>query len=308
MKGPLHTAALIGTWLLCSLASWPAAAQPAGQHPATTGGTNVGAAGMPAPRAVSPASQAATKGSRELVTIEEMVTDRPDYTESSAVVPRGGFQFESGVLYEGDLRDGVRGRNLTVPGGLFRIGLGRRTELRIGGDGLLVQESGDVRVAGYSDLDLGVKIRLLSQKTAGLDVAVIPMASFPIGAERFSSGAIDPTVKLTWARTLPLGFGATGNFNLASVSDDAGRFAQRTVSVSIGHDFIGGWGGFAESYAFTPPDRDEPIGVTLDWGVSRSIGRNLQVDLEAGRGLTGPAPDWFVGFGLAVRGRFSGER
>ena len=54
---------------------------------------------------------------------------------------------------------------------------------------------------------------------------------------------------------------ASGNFNLASVSDDAGRFSQRAISVSFGRDLVAGWGGFVETYAFTPMDRDEATGV-----------------------------------------------
>jgi len=33
------------------------------------------------------------------VEIPAILTDRPDFTESSEVVPKGGFQFESGISY-----------------------------------------------------------------------------------------------------------------------------------------------------------------------------------------------------------------
>jgi Putative MetA-pathway of phenol degradation len=233
----------------------------------------------------------------------ELVTDRPDYTESSEVVERGFLQFESGISYE---KDGGT-KNLSLPGALLRIGLGHRMELRLGGDGFLSQVEGGARTSGYSDVEVGIKIRLLDQRRAGFDLAVIPMASLPSGANGFTSGGIDPTVKVTLARELPAGFGLSGNINFASVSDETGRFAQRAVSLSLGHDLLAGWGGFVEAYSFTPMSRGEAAGATLDWGVSRPIGVNLQFDLEAGRGLTSPAPDWFVGAGFAVRGR-AGKR
>lgn len=238
----------------------------------------------------------------------EMVTDRPDYTESSDVVPPGLFQFESGLNYEGRSSDGVRERSLTVPGALMRIGLLPRVELRLGGDGFLSQNVNGLRTSGYSDFEVGVKVRLLDQDHAGLDLALIPMTSLPVGANGFTSGGVDPTLKITWARGFPKGFDLTGNFNLASVSDDLGRFSQKAISVSLGHDLAGGWGGFIETYGFTPMDRDTAAGVTLDWGVTHAIGRDFQVDVEAGRGLTVAAPDWFVGFGFAVRGRAAGAR
>ena len=237
----------------------------------------------------------------------DMVTDRPDFTESSDVIPPGLFQFESGVSYEGNTRNGVPERNLVVPGALMRIGLLPRVELRLGGDGFLSQNVDDLSTSGYSDLEVGVKARLLDQRRAGIDLAVIPMVSLPIGSDGFTSGGIDPTVKITWARDVPAGFDVSGNFNFASVTDDLGRFNRKTVSVSMAHDLVAGWGGFIETYGFTPMERDSAWGVTLDFGVTRSIGRDFQFDVEAGRGLTAAAPDWFVGLGFAVRGRAGGK-
>ena len=43
---------------------------------------------------------------RRRLEMPDIVTDRPDFTESSEIVPKGGFQFESGVSYEGDAADG----------------------------------------------------------------------------------------------------------------------------------------------------------------------------------------------------------
>jgi hypothetical protein len=312
MKKPLIPAAWLGVLLVCVFRSAPVVAQTSTKARAQADETkpaSVAAEVMaPAPAATVAANSAAVGVlPNELIAADELVTDRPDFTESSEVIPRGGLQLESGLTYEGDTRDGVRGRSVTVPGSLMRIGLGARMELRIGGDGMLSQTAGAERATGYSDLEVGVKIRLLNHGTAGVDVAVLPLVSFPTGASGFSSGGIDPTLKVAWARELPAGFGATGNFNIASVSDEAGRFSQRAVSLSIGHDLVAGWGGFVETYGFTPMNRGEAPGVTLDWGVSHPIGHDLQFDIEAGRGLTEMAPDWFVGFGIAVRGRWSGR-
>ena len=50
----------------------------------------------------------------------DLVTDRPDQTESATVVPRGLIQVETGYLFARDSNvDGYE-----VPGTLFRIGLG----------------------------------------------------------------------------------------------------------------------------------------------------------------------------------------
>lgn len=229
----------------------------------------------------------------------ELVTDRPDFTESSEVVGRGLIQFEAGFSYESDERVG----RISVPGSLGRIGVFPRVELRIGTDGMVTFDGDDGRrVFGMADLETGVKIRLFDEQQVGVDVAMIPMLSFPTGTERVSTGAVDFTLKLTWARELPAGFGLSGNYNVAYLKDDR-RLTQQALSVSLGHDLFAGWGGYIEAYGFMPMARGIGAGWTIDGGVSRMIGENFQFDIEGGRGITDEAPDWFVGFGFAIRGR-----
>jgi hypothetical protein len=231
-----------------------------------------------------------------------LVTDRPDFTESSEVVGPKVFQFESGFSYERSEKVGA----ITVPSSLARIGLTERSELRLGTDGYFSEGSGTARVNGIADFELGIKVRLFDQDQAGVDVAVIPIVSFPTGADGISSGGVDPTVKFTWARQLPSGFGLSGNYNVASLSDGDARFAQQALSVSLGHELpILGLVGYLEAFGFTPMARGSGSGWTLDGGVSRQIGGDLQFDIEGGRGLTADAPDWFIGFGFAIRGRWS---
>jgi hypothetical protein len=229
-----------------------------------------------------------------------IVTDRPDFTESSEVIRRGGFQLETGATLEGETD---RSRAFTAPTALMRIGLGHRTELRFGADGVLVANIGRLgQVSGYSDVEIAAKIRLFNQEQIGIDLAVLPILSLPVGSEGFSSGSYDPAIKITWARDLPVGFGLSGNVNLSAVSDPGGRFNQDAVSVSVAHDLFAGWGSYAEIYGFSRFDRDGGGAVIVNGGVSRTIGTRMQFDIEAGHGLTAAAPDWFVGAGFAIAG------
>ena len=82
--------------------------------------------------------------------VPDLVTDRPDQTELPTVVRRGSFQVETGYLFARD--DGVD--LFEVPGTLFRIGLGGRTELRLGYAGVVGSEgrrsSGDSAIGARS--------------------------------------------------------------------------------------------------------------------------------------------------------------
>lgn len=233
----------------------------------------------------------------------ELSPDRPDFTESSDVVSRATVQFESGLTYEGDVDAGVRSRSVTVSGGLLRFGVGHRAELRLSADGLASETVQETRTSGYSDVAVGAKLRLFDQRQIGVDLAVLPLLSLPVGTEGVTSGGVDPTVKVAWARTLPGDVDISGNVNASSLSDEAGRFRQQALSVSLGRDLFAGVGGFAEVYALSRVTRHSAAGVSIDAGVAHAIGEDLQIDVEAGRGLTAAASDWFVGFGITVRGR-----
>ncbi len=234
--------------------------------------------------------------------VPELVTDRPDFTESSEVIPRGWLQLEGGISLEGDTQDATSHRGVGLPAALLRLGLGFRTELRVSAEGLVSESTPGSRSSGHSDMELGAKLRLLNQSSAGIDLALLPFVSLPTGAPGFTSGGLDPTLKVTWARDLPAGFGLTGNVNTAWLSEEGARFQQHALSFSLGHALAAGWGGYAEAYGFSKMSRDSGAGVTVNGGVSRPIGRHLQIDLEAGRGVTDAAPDWFVGVGFAVLG------
>jgi len=74
------------------------------------------------------------------------------------------------------------------------------------------------------------------------------------------------------------------------------------MSVSLGHPLGGGWNGFWEIYGASALSRDSGRAWLFDTGATHPIGKNLQIDLSVGRGLTNGAPDWFLGAGFAIRG------
>jgi len=257
------------------------------------------------PKAVVPgaAAASATAAAPARSELGELVTDRPDITESSNVVGRGVWQIESGVGFERDGEGDAGERSLAAPMALARIGLSQRLELRIGADGYVSSQAvagGVPRSSGLSDLTLGVKY-VLAEDARGFGVSVIPFVSVPSGSAAFSSGGYDPTIKLTWARDLPHGFGLSGNFNYSSVTEGE-RFNQGEAMASLGHDLGGGWAGFWELYGATALERDGSAAWLVDTGITHPLGGNAQFDVSVGRGLNRAAPNWFLGIGFSMRG------
>lgn len=234
-----------------------------------------------------------------------LVTDRPDFTESSKVVGRGIVQLESGTMFEFDGAGDERNRTVTAPLTLMRLGVSERLELRLSSDGGVFtaygQGPGRITASGGSDVELGAKVVFFEREARGFAMALIPMLSLPVGSRAMTSGTYDPAVKVTWAQSLSRGFELAGNVNLSRLSDSLGRYAEQAYSVSMGHDLVGNWAMYTEGFGFVTPARDSGQAWTVNAGVTHPLGNNFQFDVEAGRGLTAAAPDWFLGMGMAVR-------
>jgi len=230
----------------------------------------------------------------------ELVTDRPDFTESSVVVGKGIWQLETGTAYVGE----ADARAFAAPQALLRLGLTNRLELRLGGSGFLSERAtaGAEPTVGGSDFEVGAKLTLLDEERAGFALAVIPIVSLPVGSEAFTSGGVDPTVKVTWSRELPSGFGLSGNFNVMSQTEDDSRVTRGAWSASLGHDLFLGWGGYAEVYGFSSVERDGQAAWTFNGGLTHGFGPDRQLDVTVGRGMTAAADDWFVSAGFSLRG------
>jgi hypothetical protein len=227
------------------------------------------------------------------------------------VVGHGVWQLESGMLFESDREDRVTTRDVSAPNALLRVGIGSRFELRFSGAGMLSESlstPGIPRATGVSDFELGFKYVFLEQSRAGVDAAIIPIVSFPIGNDRFTSGGTDPTLKVTLSRDLPRGFGLGGNLIVSSSTEDDHRSTQTAVSASLGHALGHGFAGFWELYGASALTSERGQEWTFDTGVTRAIGENAQVDVSVGRGLTHGSSDWFFGAGFAIRGAFRHRR
>jgi hypothetical protein len=237
----------------------------------------------------------------------DMSTDRPDTSDSTDVVGRGLWQVETGVSFEADTESGVSQNEIAVPLVMLRIGLHPRFEMRVSGEGVLSEVIrapglGRVRVTGGSDVQVSAKWKLFTRPRRCFVLAIEPVVSLPAGSDAFTSGGVDPMLKFIIDRALPGGFSVSANIVLSSDTDAGSRFTQQGTSASFSHALPRGWTGFAEIFTSSALTRGGDRAWIVDGGASRPIGHRLQVDVSAGRGLSRPAADWFIGAGFAVRG------
>ncbi len=253
------------------------------------------------------AGQRGTSGSKKA---PELVTDRPDQTESSSVVPPGYFQVETGWTLTGDSGDDVRTSTHEIPGTLLRIGVINRMEFRLGWRGRLwenTREAGQQRnLAGHGDAEVGSKFYLREEKGWVPETALLLGLSLPVGDEELSSRRVDPALRLSLSHSLSdrVSFGYNvGAFWESQLEENADRdthvFLNYTAVMGIG--LTDRAGVFIEVFGDIPLNAAGDSGNSFDGGLTYLSKPNLQFDVAVGCGLSGDYNDWFVGLGVTVR-------
>ena len=240
----------------------------------------------------------------------ELVTDRPDQTESSAVVPPGYVQVETGWSLSRNQEGGIRTNTHAFPGTLFRIGALDRMELRLAYGGALWEQTREAgqssNLSGSGDMGIGAKLYFWEEQDWLPETALLVGVSLPVGKEQFSSGRADPSFRFNLSHTLSdrLSFGynlgATWESTLDETNDrDTLSLFNYTAVLGIGLNERAGL--FVEAFGDIPFNAQGGPRNSLDGGFTYLIRDNLQIDGSAGIGLSYSTDDWFVGLGFTAR-------
>jgi len=232
---------------------------------------------------------------------EPLVSDRPDFTESTETMKLGEVQLEGGHTFERitSVKTNTTGELL------LRIGVASRAELRIepGSYAKISFPGGDI--SGREDGALGMKLRLHAPSGGAPSivpaVSLVLSSSVPTGSANFRQRRLQPEVKLASAWTITDRVGLSTNFNVARPRDEYGRYTVFAASASFDVEITPRVGAYAEVFGFNP--QIAAVGHTryANTGMTLGLTPNFQLDMRAGIGLNGEAPDYFLGAGLVRR-------
>jgi hypothetical protein len=224
----------------------------------------------------------------------EIVTDRPDITESGIVVPKGSLQAENGLTLTSDHGQ----RTLDLSETLLRLGVGSRTELRLMIPNYSYGVGGRNPAFGFGDVAVGVK-KQLGPLLNGFDLSVIAALSLPTGADRISSHSVDPFLKLPWSRDLKGRWSVGGMFSMFWNTDEGRRNFTWEPTFYVERQITSPLDLFIE-YAGDYPQRGGARQV-MHIGGAYKVTPKQQVDLHFGAGLSPGAPKRFFAVGYSFR-------
>lgn len=240
---------------------------------------------------------------------DEVVTDRPDQSESTSIVGRGVFQLETGIGIERDESAFAVEEKVEWGSSLLRYGLSDRFELRLA---FAAHTSSSYETAtekfesdGLADPELGFKLRLKEGDGLAPAIALLVATTLPVGDDELTSDRYDPTLRLAFDHDLTDTLGLGWNVGVYRESgygpdgEDHEDFALYSASLGVSIDER--WGTFYELFGTIALGDEADDAHSFDTGITYMVNDNLQVDIAAGVGINGEAPDTFVGLGISWR-------
>jgi hypothetical protein len=237
-----------------------------------------------------------------------LVTDRPDFTESSSTVGRGVIQLEMGYTYITDNSSGERFTAHSYPEALLRVGvLAEWLELRAAGNfANELTHAGGHRVieSGAEDLYVGIKLALTEQHEVWPEMALIPQMLVPVGSSPLGNRRVLPGVNWTYSWELSdfLSTGGQSQINWVLDGETHREYVEFSQSWTLNYSLTDRLGAYTEWYALIPRDADtDGPQQYADGGFTFLVNDNVQLDVRAGIGLNEAADDFFTGAGLSIR-------
>jgi hypothetical protein len=225
---------------------------------------------------------------------EEIITDRPDITESAVVVPKASLQAENGLTWTNDHLD----RLLALCQTLLRLGLSDRTELRLSLPSYSQSFSPGLGSSGVTDISIGFK-RQLGPLPGDFDLSLIVATSAPSGTADKTTHRLDPFLKVPWSRELGNGWSVGGMASIFWPTEEGRRnltweptfVLQRDISRSV--DVFAEYGGDYRQHGGARQ--------TIHFGTAYRINATTQLDFHFGFGLSSSTPRRFFAAGYSFR-------
>lgn len=226
----------------------------------------------------------------------QIITDRPDQTESSSTVGNRNLQIESGLLigFEGDAPNSVR--QILAPTNLFRYGISKGVELRFLSQ-FETLKNGNLSIQGISDIEIGTKIQILKEENEDVEIALLSHLIVPTGTSELTSDNFGTINKLCLSHDLneKMSVGYNLGYNYFGKNDEA-----LTYSIALGIGVNKQVGIYIEPYG-EMVNFDEMV-LNFDAGLTYLANENLQFDFSFGTGINERMNYISAGFSWLIHG------
>jgi len=251
----------------------------------------------------------------------QIETDRPDFTESPNVVPKGALQIETGFILENDKQEFCGStenyQNITANTTLLRYGLTNNIELRFNWANAISNIGVQINPTLIACTDnLGNYRRDTSFTNAGFSTSFIGFKTNLYKNDKMSIGflghlyipelASGDFAKVSGQKVapeflIPLTYDITDRFGIAVqyglTWDGFTPNPTTSYTLALGYGISDKLSFYVEPYGFLTNNGDELH--LINGGFTYLINDDFQVDLTGGFGLNEAAPDNFINCGAS---------
>jgi hypothetical protein len=245
---------------------------------------------------------------------DDIDTNRPSFTDSALVVPKGSLQLENGTTYQ-HYQHGVT--NYDIPETEVRLGLTKSTEFQIFVPNwvlLHTPEASNVNVTntkpssnsvstpagtntGVTNLtEVGIK-QQIPTFIKNMNLSLIAGVNVPTGTKPIAPPGTQPVIRTPWSYTLNKDWSLGGMQSILVINQ--GSDVQWQNFWLINRNFGTRTTAFVEYAGFYT--HQASANNIMHFGVVRKLNKNNQVDIHFGFGLDKTAPAAFVGVGYSFR-------
>ncbi len=234
--------------------------------------------------------------------VSEMITDRPDATESPNTVPKAMLQIETGAFYESFDEGAMQMETLGYNTTLLRYGVLKNFELRLGWNFEEFRTTtdsvqGQNVLSGFSPLLLGMKVEIAEENGWLPEIGLLGHLYLPFTAGndyRPETTGVD--FRFSMAHTLTERAGLA--YNIGAQWGNDSPEAAYVYTLVYGYQLTEQWALYAEVYGDLP--EDSKANHYWDAGLTFLAASNLQLDATVGRSIT-DGQDILLSAGLSIR-------
>lgn len=225
---------------------------------------------------------------QEIETTPEMVTDRPDATESPLTVPKGFLQIEAGGFYTSYEVNNFKTETYAYNTTLLRYGFLENFEFRLGWNFEETRFSTNGQqmenvLSGFSPLLAGMKVEIADEDGWKPQIGLLGHLYLPLSASTdYRPETTGADFRFSFSNTL--GERSSLSYNVgAQWGNDSPELAY-VYTLAYGFAVTEKFGVYAELYGDLP--EDSRANHLWDAGVTYLLKPNLQLDATVGSSIT----------------------
>ena len=225
---------------------------------------------------------------------EPIQADRPDQTETPAIVPKGMFQVETGFTFQKN--DEISKTN-TLPPALWKYGVNENFELRLITE-FISEKIDENTQEGLAPIFIGFKVKLAEEKGIVPKTSFIAHIGIPNAAsEKYKTEFYAPEFRFVMQHTLSNKFSLS--YNLGAEWDGFSAEPTFIYTLTSGYSITKKLGSYIELFGFSP--QNQKTNHNFDGGITYLINDNFMLDLSSGFGITKNAPKNYFALGFSFR-------